>query len=508
MKKNAGILLLGYILLNSLQANAQTYAESALAFSRVNPGGSARIQALGGTQVSLGGDYSSAYSNPAGLGMYNRSEFTFTPGYNSSRTSSGYIGTTTGDAQSKIILPGISFVFHSDKNFGKLLGGTFGISVNRVNDFNHSFSYGGVNKNSSIVDYFVGNANDQNAPPSQLFGKGGTLFNDPTGLAWDNYLVNAAGNQTYAPDTLGHYVNNAVKYFGVPTQHEQVTTKGSQYQINLSYGINLSDKVFLGGGIGISQLDFTSRKTYTETFQGDSILRSLALAESLHISGSGLNLTLGGIYKPIDFFQAGFSIATPTFYVLNETYTAGMATNWNHFPYGAANQPQGTVSTDQVLATYGLNTPWRLSGGLTFFVLKHGFVSGDIEYLGYGTSHYSAQTDGGMTTDDANAYNKNIKNAYRSVFNYRLGAEYRWKAFRLRGGYGFMPNPYKAVQNNVDNNIQSFSGGVGYRTTKFYIDLTGIARQGNTTYSPYTGSPIVTTQNKTTTVMVTVGFPF
>ena len=75
MKKIAGILLLGYVLLNSSEGNAQSYAESALLFSRTNPGGSARIQALGGTQVSLGGDYSSAFSNPAGLGMYNKSEF-------------------------------------------------------------------------------------------------------------------------------------------------------------------------------------------------------------------------------------------------------------------------------------------------------------------------------------------------------------------------------------------------------------------------------------------------
>jgi hypothetical protein len=63
-------------------AFAQGFVENALLFSRTKPGGSARIQAMGGAQVALGGDYSSALSNPAGLGMYNRSEVTFSPALN------------------------------------------------------------------------------------------------------------------------------------------------------------------------------------------------------------------------------------------------------------------------------------------------------------------------------------------------------------------------------------------------------------------------------------------
>ena len=72
--------------------HAQDFIDNALLFSRTRPSGSARIQALGGTQVSLGGDYSSALSNPAGLGMYNRSEFTFSPGLTTSSFSSDYLG--------------------------------------------------------------------------------------------------------------------------------------------------------------------------------------------------------------------------------------------------------------------------------------------------------------------------------------------------------------------------------------------------------------------------------
>ena len=296
----------------------------------------------------------------------------------------------------------------------------------------------------------------------------------------------------------------AIDFFGIPQQHEKVQTKGSQYQVSISYGINLSDRVFLGAGVGITSLDFTSRKTYSETFPSNKPLNSMILAENLHTSGSGINLTLGAIYKPIDFFQVGFSVATPTLYALNDSYSAAMSSDWRNFPYGTPNLPAGPIATDQLLTSYSLNTPWRVSGGLTFFVLKHGFISADIDYIGYGSSHYSSQTNGVDLSGD----NADIKDAYRSLFNYRIGAEYRWKQFRLRGGYSLMPDQYKSVQNDVDSKIESFSGGVGYRATKFYIDLTAIFPQGNTWYKPYSIAPTVTTQNKTTTVMVTVGFPF
>ena len=87
---------------------AQDFIDNALLFSRTRPSGSARIQALGGTQVSLGGDYSSALSNPSGLGMYNRSEVTFSPGLTTNNFSSDYLGENTDASKSMFNIPGLS----------------------------------------------------------------------------------------------------------------------------------------------------------------------------------------------------------------------------------------------------------------------------------------------------------------------------------------------------------------------------------------------------------------
>ena len=47
--------LSGLLWLIASTSFAQSYVESALLFSRTIPGGSARIQAMGGSQIALGG---------------------------------------------------------------------------------------------------------------------------------------------------------------------------------------------------------------------------------------------------------------------------------------------------------------------------------------------------------------------------------------------------------------------------------------------------------------------
>lgn len=79
MNKKLTILLLsffGYSVISDAQ-----YFEDAYRFSNTNygMGSTARMQAIGGAQIALGGDISSAVSNPAGLGFFNKSVFVVTP---------------------------------------------------------------------------------------------------------------------------------------------------------------------------------------------------------------------------------------------------------------------------------------------------------------------------------------------------------------------------------------------------------------------------------------------
>src|SRR5258707_12714335 len=115
MKKNVGLGLSGILLCISISSFSQSYFDEALLFSRVGSTGSARIQAMGGAQVALGGDYSSAFSNPAGLGFYNRSEATFSLATNFNNVSSTYMDSTAKYSQSNFNVPRCSIILHSDK---------------------------------------------------------------------------------------------------------------------------------------------------------------------------------------------------------------------------------------------------------------------------------------------------------------------------------------------------------------------------------------------------------
>jgi hypothetical protein len=180
-------LTVGIVLFITHSSEAQSYADNALLFSRTRPAGSARIQALGGTQVSLGGDYSSALSNPAGLGMYNHSEFALSLGTTSLATDVNYFGNSTSTTKSTFNIPGLSYVFHHETGKATgFLGGSFAITLSRINDHNSDYNYRGSNSESSIIDYFIEDAYGRD--PDEMLS-GGRDFYNITALAYNNYLI-------------------------------------------------------------------------------------------------------------------------------------------------------------------------------------------------------------------------------------------------------------------------------------------------------------------------------
>jgi len=502
MKTLQGLLLGGILLLFAQQTIAQSFTETALLFSRTQPGGSARIQGMGGTQVALGGDYSSGYSNPAGLGMYNRSEFAFTPAINFSNVSADYLGQNTTASKSTLNIPGFGLSFHNDDlKLKAIQSGTFSISYTRINDFNRNMIYSGTNKDNSIIDYFIEDATG--GTPDQ-FKSGGDLFNTPTELAYNNYLIGES--------TILDPANSDTEYFtdvaGIPGQEERIETRGAQNQWNFSYGANFNDKIFVGAGVGLASIRYKAQKSFTEEFTGEP-LSDLLLEETLEIRGSGINASLGFIFRPVDFIQFGASATTPTAYQLADNYSANMNTSWKNFEYLPGEFINNeSANTDDINSDYKLTTPWKVSAGVAFFIRKQGFITADIERLDYSATKYGAGTNGISYASD----NANINSLYQSVINLRIGGEFRYDKFRFRGGFGYLPEPFTTEQNNVSRTVQNFSGGVGYRREKFYADFAATFSKGDNSYRPYrvntSSSPLVTYNQTNTNFVLTLGFPF
>jgi hypothetical protein len=516
MRKIQGLLLAVIFMLTANGLMAQSYAESALLFGRTRAGGSARIQAMGGAQISLGGDFSSAASNPAGLGMYNRSEFTISPGFLSSTTNGTYTaGSTLSDNNTgnstALTIGGLGLAFAKPAQMdGPFVSGTFAITLNRMNDFNQTLQYSGVNAQNSLVDYFINQANGDT--PDQ-FSPTGYNYNTVTEMAYDNYLIGPASflDPSYPDDQ--YFTDFDPTINPNAQQSETVTTKGGSSQWNISYGANFNDKFFLGAGLGIVPLNFQQHKVFTESFTSQPI-NGYNLTEDLQVKGTGVNLTVGAIVRPMEGLQIGASIATPTRYNLNENYSASMASSWNNFNYGNDDSGNPIIlnsessHTDVVNSRYVLYTPWKFSGGVSYIFGKVGLISLDIEDLNYGSMSYDSKTNGVSFDGD----NDDIKKAYVNVINIRAGGEVRVKAFRFRGGAGLMPDPYKSTQNGTSIARTSVSGGVGYRKDKFFIDVAYVRSWGNNSYRPYTlpvdSSPLLTYTQTSDNFITTVGFIF
>ncbi len=488
------------IVLGAESVRAQSFAETALLFSRTGAGGSARIQGMGGAQVALGGDFSSAYSNPAGLGMYNRSEAALTLGYTVDQFTSGYLGNTTDAGYSNLALPGVSLVMNRSYPREKgLIRSSMAITLNRHTFFNSDIQYSGANPDNSLIDYFLGDAAGTDV---SQFDTDGFNYNTPTGLGYFNYLI--------GPVTIYDPLGDPTEYFtdvlGIPQQQETIEVRGTQSQWNVSYAMNISDRFFVGGTMGIASIKYSTNKVYSEGFTNEP-LDNFLLEEDLSIEGSGFNFTFGMIGRPVDAFQIGLSVVTRTNYDLTDEYNASMESQWKNFEYVPGTFLNSiSAQTDQLVSDYILSTPWRVSVGAAWFFGKAGLITADAEFVDYSNAKYKPGTDG----IGFDAENQDIQDFYASVVNLRVGGEMRFSDFRARAGYSYRPDPYRGQSG--DRSISAATAGLGYRKKAFSADVAVVYQMTEGLYRPYTinssQSPVVNLEKSDVSVLVTAAFSF
>ncbi|WP_246581573.1 OmpP1/FadL family transporter [Echinicola shivajiensis] len=486
--------ILGSVLLGVLSINlskAQTF-DDALRYSYFNATGSARIMGLGGSQFALGGDISNISGNPAGLGFFRKSEFSLTPSYENWQSNSSFIDQKQSDNTGNFALPNVSIVLSTVKdplNRDNWRGHSFGISINRISNFNNSYGYfSNIQGLNSLLDYYVDDYNEFGAPP----------VGDPAGLPLDVGIIGQNGNNfyrsdyTYEPDDFVDPI--------YPFQDEFIENEGSLSQITFAYGTNYKNKLFLGGSIGVTSFNFSSFKTYNEEFIDGNDNTSLyySLRENLQHNGTGINLNAGLIYKPIDQINLGVSFSSPTWYRYDENFDADI--NAEFFDLEGNPENQEFAQSDIYYSVINLRTPTKLSAGAAFFINKNGFITADIDYLNYGSMHLSSPD---YRLDGAN---DEIDNSAGNVLNYRVGAEYRIKILRLRAGTALYGDPYKNTE--FDRTKAQYTGGIGVKLAKMYVDFAFVHSQFDTYYSPYPGADILSIDNKSNKGMLTLGFNF
>ena len=459
---------------------------------------------MGGTQWSLGGDISNLSGNPAGLGFFRNSEASLSLGYDLWSTDATYLGQNKSFSTSDFSLPNLSFVSAKNKGLlekGAFKGGSWGFSVQRIANFSNEFGYYSDKLGeSSIIDFYLKDASG--VPENQIENRG------LTGLAYQTYQINPI-----AVDASGKPITNPSSYdsfvLGLPFQDENVTQKGNASQINFGYGANFNHKLFIGGSLGIRSLEFSSIKKYNEEFANEPLINS-SLLENLYINGTGVNLNLGLIYKPIDYVNLGFVLQTPTWFSLNEEFEASMSATYDdyYFPQEDVTLGEENAVSDVFLSNYGLRTPFKIGGGATIFLGKHGFISADVDWVDYSIARINS-TDFNEEPD-----NQVIQELYTSTVNFRLGGEAKIERWRFRAGYGYVGDPY--LNSSLDQSTQLLSGGLGLKFDSFHLDFSLVNQKFNSLYLSYkvldnnglNYGPLTEIKNSITSGVVTVGFNF
>lgn len=509
MKKIFSLIIIGVSgllwMISSAQAQVSGYLGDVTRYNQtLSGGGTARMRAMGGAGTALGGDLSSGYLNPAGLGFYNRSDFSITPSYFSSGNDATYLGSTNYQYQNNFNIGHLGFAFRGNMpatDASGWLGGTFAVTYQQLNNFANQFSYQGSNPNSAYVDSFL---QYSDAELDELLNQGDLH----TTLAFDSYLLDDSfstienGEEFFYYDTF--FPAATATY---PTlQMETVRTTGSQGQWNFSYGGNFDDRLYLGAGIGISSINYRKETTFIDEAnpafyreQPEDVTSGFPnnrfeMTEDLRQEGGGINATLGAIFRPVENFTVGLSYKTPTFYTIEEAYTVRYMT---HFIDDGSTE---TAESDLLTFNYNLRTPGVINTGIAYFIQKYGVITADIEYTDYSNS---------KLTDNNNylrSDNADIPQVFGTAINYRLGGEFRYDKLRFRLGYAHQASPYEGTNaSNYDSN--SFSGGAGLRLKNFYTDLAVVQQRRDLLYIPM-GRPDANITNRQTTTLLTVGLNF
>ena len=463
-------------------------SSDAFRFSSYDVLGSARFVALGGAFGAVGGDLSTLNYNPAGLGIFQSSEFSFSPSINYSSNDAIYNGSTGIDSKTNLNHGMFGMVntrrFREGsraKNSGwKAIN--YGFSVNRVKNYNNTFFIAGESYSSSLADVWRDYANGTFPEDLNSFS---------TGLAWDTYILDTvSGNPS-------QYYSGAPGGGVLQTYWEE--SKGYVNEMSFAMSANYNDKLIIGFSLGIPNLHYERLIEYSEYALGvpaDYEFDELLYTERLLTEGRGINAKLGFIYLVSPSLRISGAFHTPTYYGdLVDEYDSSLESIMGDDNSYFSQSPYGEM-------IYNLSTPARVMLGISSFFNKNGFISVDYEYMDYSSSSLSSSSY--SFVDE----NHDIISDFQATHSLRIGAEWKLDYVTVRGGYNITGSPMKEEVNNIISS--AYSWGAGYRLGNTYFDFAYSKRTTDNLFYMYDPSYInpASLRNTTSNFIFTMGFKF
>lgn len=328
-------------------------------------------------------------------------------------------------------------------------------------------------------------------------------------LAADAYLCDNTGNDflTYG-DTLLIWEPDELEYY------EEV--RGGVNVVDMNLSTNINDRIYLGATIGISTVDYTRCSEYLEYDANGAIY---VLENNNFIKGNGFDIKLGAIFRPFKYspFKVGLSVHTPTWYVLNEYYWAGITDPDGKYFSTIDKDRYG----DELNVQSNLTSPWRFNASMSYTFGTYLALDAEYEYVDYASARFTGRSRVGK------AQNEEIKCNLKGQHIARLGAELNIEGFAIRTGYNYMTAPFtrgaykdlynaSAVETSTDymnryeKNVVTF--GAGYHGKMFYFDMAYMLEMQDSDFAPFydyeVPNPVAKVQVANHSAVATIGIRF
>lgn len=442
--------------------------------------GTSRSSAMGGAFTSLGADLSSMNINPAGLGMYQSSDWGITQGLsitgiNTSSPNMQPGNFSSGGTRTSYGLDNVAIVFNTYNKARTLTSLSFGFGYNRTANFNSNSYARASGNNVSIANMFskqldvMANMSDPIGPADLqssarpfeddriYFDEWGAVLGYQSGM-----LTNSGGNYGIA---LGP--NAETESF------LRSVTKGGIYEYNFSLGANISNFLYLGASIGASQIQYKELLTYEETFsnQSSDFVGKLWYDQNTHISGAGFTMKLGAVVRPVEPLRIGVAFHLPTYYTINKYYTGEMGTD---IPRSA--------NTGRLEDELRFNTAPKLLVGASVVMGSRAILAVDYECAWYNKIRTRS-----VEMKDEEASKEESDLFFKPGHTLRAGVEFRVSdvmSLRAGGGYQFsmLNDKYWLANTPVAHSGYNVTAGLGFNVGRnAYIDVAYLFKHSNYT---------------------------
>jgi hypothetical protein len=453
--------------------------------------GTSRFVGSGGVLGSVGADISTLSTNPAGLGMFSRSEFEITPNLQINNVNANYQYFTGSGSQSSVIdknqpvfnLGSIGIVFATRNGEGQTLrSSNVTIGLNRTANFNRQIDFGvGNNSAYSYSNYLADLATDLTGrglyvpfgsrPILQDYALFDNIYNR-TLIAHEAELIGTSNTTGVYADPIPRNSSGRVTQFG------SRKIRGGIDELSVAWSGSIKDKGYVGVSLGIPFLKYHSEFSISEDNIGSTITNPYGkfnyfdLKENDNYNGTGINLKLGGLYKINDQLKVSGYFHSPTLYKVTNTYTVSMVAN-----YQLSNNPNSRTLSEY---EFDMITPFKVGGGFSYLFGKKGFIGAEYEY--------SNLVNGSIDIKDvsANNYiNSALSGEQANTHTLRVGGEFVVDVLRFRAGYNYRTSPLQSAYHVQGGNQiqQTLCFGAGIRGPEFSFDF-AFQRQYYADYNP------------------------